>query len=614
MGQPAFNRISASLVVVLGGALIIGQAIQVRTSSPTPPEPEIVATQSKPVEAQSAVSNEALDTKSDRLPYERDARRLGSKYAWNVTKTHWSPADEKGYGEFILAIGDAECRSLDACLKSSANIFRHTDPAGVLFAADCADLPYFLRAYYAWKNGLPFSYHSTIAPNGPTGDIRFSDAGNVPVERKTAVRRNLETLVSATAYLRDISQDVSTAMYRIAVTYNKTRNFADHYPVRISRESIRPGTVVYDPKGHVATVYKVEPDGRVWLLQASTNFMVTRTQWGWNYLRAHPDQGAGFKNWRPLRLVGAQRLSDGTLLGGHMVAALNEDLADYSVEQHYGTQPGTEGWSSGQFAHGGEPVDYYGYVRASLAVGVFAYKPGLELRSMIRSLCQDINDRAEAVQLGIHAGLNKRVHPNRLPDNIYGTYGEWEIHSTPSRDARLKVSLKELHDQTGLFFDMHARGDKRLDYDGADLAADLLDAYDEESAACHVTYDNSAGDPITLTFDDVLERLFRLSFDPYHCIERRWGARAGEELATCGDGVLKTKWFEAEQRLRNQIERKYDAFMGYTLEELDDHPPGSGIDDAPDVDTRALIENHLSEGLKMVHHPTGPVAALRDPV
>ena len=52
-----------------------------------------------------------------------------------------------------------------------------------------------------------------------------------------------------------------------------------------------------------------------------------------------------------------------------------------------------------------------------------------------------------------------------------------------------------------------------------------------------------------LTFDDLMHRLFAISFDPYHCIELRWGAQ-GSERESCPDSTPKVKWYMAEQRLR----------------------------------------------------------------
>jgi hypothetical protein len=80
--------------------------------------------------------------------------------------------------------------------------------------------------------------------------------------------------------------------------------------------------------------------------------------------------------------------------------------------------------------------------------------------------------------------------------------------------------------------------------------------------------------------------LFRLSFDPYHCVERRWGA-VGAELATCRDSGLKRRWYDAEQNLRNQIDRSYEARMDFTVEELE--VGRGGVPAPPDIDTRAYL-------------------------
>src|ERR1700755_3504012 len=78
----------------------------------------------------------------------------------------WTAADERGFGEFIAAIGASGCRSVDSCLHDKANPFAASDPKGAHFQSDGADLPYVLRFYYAWHRGLPFSYVTEVAPRG----------------------------------------------------------------------------------------------------------------------------------------------------------------------------------------------------------------------------------------------------------------------------------------------------------------------------------------------------------------------------------------------------------------------------------------------------------------
>src|SRR3569833_3895609 len=91
---------------------------------------------------------------------------------WRITKDHWGPEDERGFGAFVTALGQSGCNSAQSCLRSTANPWRGTDGGFVDIDADCAKFPYLLRAYYAWKNGLPFGY-----ADGVRGE-RFSKGGN----------------------------------------------------------------------------------------------------------------------------------------------------------------------------------------------------------------------------------------------------------------------------------------------------------------------------------------------------------------------------------------------------------------------------------------------------
>ena len=110
----------------------------------------------------------------------------------------------------------------------------------------------------------------------------------------------------------------------------------DLYSPAIDAKSIRPGTVIYDPNGHVATVYKVEPDGRIHYIDAHPDSSLTHGFYDLRFVRAFPGMSAGFKNWRPAKLVGARPLADGSFAGGHVVPASNDEIADFSLEQFYG--------------------------------------------------------------------------------------------------------------------------------------------------------------------------------------------------------------------------------------------------------------------------------------
>ncbi|MHA7872928.1 MAG: hypothetical protein ACX939_11315, partial [Hyphococcus sp.] len=192
------------------------------------------------------------------------------------------------------------------------------------------------------------------------------------------------------------------------------------------------------------------------------------------------------------------------------------------------------------------------------------------------------------------AGIHLKPHPQRLPPNIFGTYGEWEAYSTPSRDARLKVSFIELRRDMQRLVEEARAGADGIVYDGDDLEAELLQAFEEEKNACAFTYWRADGMRMRLNLAHVMDRLFDLSFDPYHCPERRWGAQ-GAELESCTDDATKERWYAAQRFLRYQARRTYDVRMDFTLDEL--KPPmiarpeegGLGVERPADADIRGYL-------------------------
>src|SRR6185436_7291220 len=156
---------------------------------------------------------------------------------------------------------------------------------------------------------------------------------------------------------------------------------------------------LYDPNGHLAVVYKVEEDGRILYIDAHPDNSMTHGTYGRKFVRSSPGMGAGFKNWRPAKLVGATRAPDGAYLGGTVTYPKNAELPDYSTEQFFGNvaRPADREWSSGGFMLEDQLVDYYDYMRAKLGGGTLAYDPIVEVRNMVRANCDDIRYRAEAV-------------------------------------------------------------------------------------------------------------------------------------------------------------------------------------------------------------------------
>jgi formylglycine-generating enzyme required for sulfatase activity len=515
------------------------------------------------------------------------AAQNASGSAYVIRFDHWSDADERDFGEFLAGIGRSGCTTVNACLHDPSNPFQASDPPNVYFRSDCANLPYVLRAYFAWKRGLPFSYESGVAPLGGASDDRYSPNGN----RVTARTDVLTGSTSGYALLNKLLGATSSASYRIG-PHADTPPLADFYSTSIDAKAIHPGTVIYDPNGHLALIFSVERDGRIQYIDSHPDNTLTRGYYDLRFVRANPGAGAGFKNWRPLRLAGYSRRADGALVGGRIELPRNEEIPTYSDEQYYGNGPrvADANWASGTFVLNGETLDYYDYVRAKVGGGKLQFDPVKEVAEQVDSNCADLHYRAQAVDIATTAGIQNRPEPDRLPRNIYGTSGDWETYSTPSRDARLKTAFKELRDKAQRFVQMYENGDtKHLLYTGRNLVDDMLAAYDREVGQCSVTYRRTNGASVALSYEDARKRLFLISFDPYQCIERRWGATDAEEMSSCHDSEVKRAWYEAEQNLRNQIDRTYDARMDFTLADLRTPGLGKGVPQPPDIDARAYL-------------------------
>lgn len=231
--------------------------------------------------------------------------------SWEVKKTTWSPQDEKKFQEFVRGIGQAKekrlCSTTDNCIKNkTANpMFFSKNPPGFKIFSDCADLPFILRGYFAWMNNLPFSYPTVVtkaSSKETKPDIRYSVYGN-----KIAQRKNVKTGDSAHSVFTNISNYISSAMFRIHPSNDVAgpNVFNDFYPAEIKRSSIVPGTVVYDPNGHVLVVYDVLDDGRIFMIDAHPDNSLTRQVYDEKkFIVSSPNYGAGFKNWRPFDVVG----------------------------------------------------------------------------------------------------------------------------------------------------------------------------------------------------------------------------------------------------------------------------------------------------------------------
>jgi hypothetical protein len=458
--------------------------------------------------------------------------------------TSWDDSLEDEYAAFVFAIGDAvedgRCARADECLADPGINPLHDDDEGELqLDVDCADLPYVLRAYFSWKRHLPFGFVELA--DGAGADLR---AATEVTPRRWRTWRDYPT---PRALFRALVDAIDTGFYRIPADLETS----DFYPVAVDRGGIRPGTVFYDPLGHVSLVARVDDDGSVYFIYGMPHGELLWGRQDAAFATGSASVGSGFKKFRPQ-----------SLRNGRIERAANGDLADFDDYGQYALE---------RRVVGGKPAKFHDWVRATLARAGEEPDAVADFRDEVRSLCRAIRARADIVDAAGAAGLPRRPHPRQLPANIYAAGQEWERYATPARDARLKLTLRELSEH------LVSLGD-----DLFLLAPQLLRAWNDEatSPTCRIVYHDSNGDPVVLTVDTVLDRLFLLSFDPYECPELRWGAPPGTtEWRTCPDAGPRRAWYDAEQRLRNRVER-----VNGSPTPLDDGP-----DDPPDVDVRKLI-------------------------
>lgn len=497
---------------------------------------------------------------------------------WNITKTEWTTADEQRFSQFVESIYESGCTSVPKCMAGAGNWYRDKDPAGMEWFADCGRFPYLLRSYFAFHNGLPFQSALVAAqrdPNDPNPRLQYSAKGNY-ISKRWSVKSG----TNGYEFIKSTVASVYSAVFRVDSRLDvDSGTYSDFYHVALNRQNIRPGTVVYDPNGHIATVAKVTDAGKVILLDSHPDNSVSRVTYTGAFIGRSMVQAGGFKNWRPLKII-----------NGKTVAMSNSKSPGYSLEQFVGDQPNEGGFSTAKWStsDGVLPSSrYMEVVRARLSKGAVRYRPVIEVQSEIENLCMMMKDRIDSVHAAINKGIDQKSMPNgRLPENIYGTDGEWEDYSTPSRDARLKTAVAEFYGDVVRMHTLYKARDAKVIYDGNDIVGDMLNAYEQASASCQLSYKKSDGRIQNLDFHSFAERLYAMSFDPYHCVELRMGATSGTELASCNQSSTKDAWYKAEQSIRNSLNRPYEKKMSWSLQELQN---GAAVSAGVGVTTQAPV-------------------------
>jgi hypothetical protein len=411
------------------------------------------------------------------------------------------------------------------------------DQSGIVLRPDCADLPYFLRAYFAFKMGLPFAY--TICSRGGHGappkcyqwlSIQSAAAASSPAGAPqaaappaTATASKRPALVASFArYLPTLANGVHSGSARPLATDNNT----DHYTVALSQNTLRPGTIYADPYGHVLMIVQRIPEtadsaGIILAVDGQPDGTVARKRfWRGNFLFAQdPGLGSpGFKRFRPIvrdQSGALRRLTNEEI-------ARNPQYGDFSLEQ---TKLNVEAF----------------YDRMDDVMSPQPLDPLRALDDAIASLDEQVKVRVTSVENGRKyqsSGKGEIAMPEGAV--IFETNGAWEDFSTPSRDLRLLIAM----DVVRGFPDRVARRPDRyampLGKSVADVKAELQSALAKELPAQKFSYTRTDGSQWTLTLQDVMDRSAELemAYNPNDCVELRWGASGeSDETSTCKRGA-----------------------------------------------------------------------------
>jgi cell wall-associated NlpC family hydrolase len=439
--------------------------------------------------------------------------------AWNAT-LKWERDTEALYAAFVEQLFSHPVTDLrswssltELLQKPERNLlFDHrglNEDVTLKLAPDCADLPYLLRAYFAWKLSLPFAFHTCSRGR----------AGAPP--KCNEITTNELTVKAAgdlgrfEQYWRKLRDGVHSASGRTL----PEDPVGDLYPVELDRRALMPGTVYTDPYGHMIVVGKWLPqglagEGMLMGADAQPDATVGRRRfWRGNFLFTPDtsDVGAGFKRYRPLSSDKGAPLHIWT----DDEIAKNRDFPKPSKQQYAGTLD-----------------DFYTRMDTQIYPRPVAVLD--RMKRVVDALFEQTERRVEAIDVGV-AGLKTVKMPIAMPDgySIFETSGPWEDFATPSRDMRLLIAI----DAVRAFPAQVRAAPQRFGVQpGSPELAQVDKLLEEQLALRKFKYTRTDGSPWELSLADVVTRVTALetAYNPNDCIESRWGAREGTpERAPC---------------------------------------------------------------------------------
>lgn len=476
---------------------------------------------------------------------DRNSNLLGCRIVFNGDNAEKEPAEwnnnyESFYSAWIEELFDSYVNknlvfpSLEPILRNSERNFLFNylglnEDEELPATPDCADLPYFLRTYFAWKNGLSYSFRTCnrglteARPSCSAATIKTDFVQNRPVSQ-----------AKFKALSRSVMDAVQSGNARTSAMDDET----DFYPVALQRKTLWPGTIFADPYGHVLMLVKwvaqtPGSEGILFAVSAHPDNSVSRNRfWEGEFLFGNSGSAApGFKAFRPI--------------ANNQVLLSNAQLPNYSTEQE------------------NLPREAF-YLKMDKLIN----PDGLDARQayevLLTALVEQLETRVlaiESVENYFRQGGHTIEMPN-IPNKvgaIFESIGLWEDYSTPSRDIRLLNAIKVLLEFPNKIVH-HPEMFNLTAQEAQQTKIQILQLHQELTRQKKIAYIRSNGTPQQLTVADILARrvAFEMAYNPNDCPEIRWGAEQGtDEYASCSRHAPETQinqmlerrdWFHAAER------------------------------------------------------------------
>jgi hypothetical protein len=445
-------------------------------------------------------------------------------------KNAWDARHEQLFSAWITVLFDApiegslDFRPLHQALRDPARNFlygylglREDDPknkSAIPATPDCADLPYFLRAYFSWKLGLPFGFRDCDRGNEsrPPRCTTFYSNEDAPTGK--------DHLAAVKSFLRQMTNRVQSGSARTALDDDAT----DYYPVALDRKAMRPGVIYADPYGHVMMVVRwvdqtADKGGLLLAVDGQPDTSIGRKRfWEGTFLFNNEvkSAGPGFKAFRPVVRGESGKLEalPNKAIGG---------TGDPAHAPHSGEQ-------------GKLTADGF-YARMAKLINPKGLDAEKAYRETLDALVEQMTVRIGSVGNGEKYEKENGAPLIPMPEGakIFETKGPWEDYATPSRDMRLIIALNELAsipDRIVAHPELYTLGGKKPDAVRAEVAKLHAKLIGERG----ISYPRTDGTPWKLTVADLLARKANLemAYNPNDCVELRWGAADGTpEAATC---------------------------------------------------------------------------------